>query len=179
MRPVGLIFLLLLVGCSNKPLPHFEEVPDFTLTSETGSIFDRASLNGQVWVADFIFTNCEGPCPRMTSLMYRMQKLTAKVKFVSFSVDPARDTPAAFAAYAKKFKADPARWSFLTGDTAELNRLAHDVFKLSSVGNGMDHSTRFVLVDKNGRIRGYYGISDGDPVSRIAHDAERLQKEPA
>ncbi len=57
--------------------------------------------------------------------------------------------------------------------------LDHDAFKLGELGANMDHSTRFVLVDKKGRIRGYYGIAEGDPVAKLARDAARLEKEQA
>ena len=178
MRLLCLLAVLSLAGCSRKPMPVLGKVPEFELTSEASKPFPRPSLDGHVWVADFIFTNCEGPCPRMSSHMLAIQNQTPKdVKLVSFSVDPARDTPEALAQYAKKFKADPSRWSFLTGSPEVLNFVAHDVFKLSSVGAGLDHSTRFVLVDKKGRIRGYYGITDGDAVARVTADAKRLAQE--
>jgi len=174
-----LIIAILLAGCSRpKRLPVFGSIPAFELTSQQGKTFTRASLDGHVWVADFIFTNCEGPCPRMTSRMHALQgKVDPRVKLVSFSVDPQRDTPEVLEQYAKKFGADDARWTFLTGDPGILNMLDRDAFKLGQLGAEMDHSTRFVLVDKKGRTRGYYGIADGDPVERIATDARRLEKE--
>jgi protein SCO1/2 len=177
----SLFLVVLLAGCSReKPLPVLGEIPAFQLTSQQGATFDRASLNGHVWVADFIFTNCEGPCPRMTSHMHVLQgKTDAAVKLVSFSVDPERDTPTVLSEYGKKFGADNSRWTFLTGDKQTLNMLDHDAFKLGDLGPQMDHSTRFVLVDKKGHVRGYYGIADGNPVDRIAHDAARLEKEDA
>jgi protein SCO1/2 len=176
-----LLPLLLLAGCSSeKPLKVLGEVPDFELTDQQGQRFGMPSLKGHVWVADFIYTTCQGPCPRMSSHMRALQNATdPSVRLVSFTVDPDNDTPAALAAYAKRFAAEDRRWSFLTGDKETLNALDHDAFKLGSIGAGMDHSTRFVLVDGKGRIRGYYGIAEGNPVSRIAHDAGRLEKEPA
>ena len=70
--------------------------------------------SGRVWVADFIYTTCEGPCPMMSKLMHQLQTLTAgmpDVKLVSFTVDPEHDSPPVLAAYAKHFQPDPARWS--------------------------------------------------------------------
>ena len=114
----------------------------------------------------------------MSSRMHGIQKATdSGVKLVSFTVDPQRDTPQALAEYGKKFDADDARWSFLTGETATLDMLDHDAFKLGNLGASMDHSTRFVLVDKKGRVRGYYGLFDGDAVARVARDAARLEAE--
>jgi len=173
---LSFLLCLLIAGCaSHKPLPHLGEVPDFQLTDQAGKPFDRAALSGRVWVADFIYTTCPGPCPRMSSHMGRIQKATLpSVRLISFTVDPVTDTPEVLSAYGRKFGADPARWTFLTGDKARIEFLNHDGFKL---GTGLDHSTRFVLVDKKGRIRGYYGIADGDPVEKISADAARLQEE--
>ena len=97
------------------------------------------------------------------------------VRLVSFTVDPARDTPQALAEYGKKYSANDSRWTFLTGDPAVLNALDRDAFKLGTLN--MDHSTRFVLVDKAGRVRGYYGLFDGDPVAKLKKDAVRLEAE--
>jgi protein SCO1/2 len=154
------------------------DVPPFQLTDHLGRNFSSAALDGHVWVADFVFTNCEGPCPRMSSHMRSLLgKTESAVKFISFTVDPARDTPPVLAAYAKKFGNDGTRWLFLTGEVATLNTLDQDAFKLGSIGAEIEHSTRFALVDKQGHIRGYYGISDGDTEGKIARDAARLEKE--
>jgi protein SCO1 len=175
--PITALLAILLAGCAReKPLPVLGEIPQFELLNQHGSKFDRSSLDGHVWVADFIFTNCESSCPRMSSKMRAVQGATAAgVKLVSFTVDPQRDTPQALAEYGKKYAADDKRWTFLTGDAAILDMLDHDAFKLGNLS--MDHSTRFVLVDKKGRVRGYYGLFDGDPVSRLAKDAARLEAE--
>lgn len=169
---------LLLTACGQKPLPVIGDVPRFQLTDQLGRTFDSSSLNGHVWVADFIFTNCEGPCPRMSSHMRALQtKTDSAVKLISFTVDPARDTPPVLNDYAKKFEDDSKKWFLLTGPVATLNMLDEDAFKLGSVGGEIEHSTYFALVDKKGEIRGMYGISDGDPVAKIARDAARLEKE--
>jgi len=159
-----------------KPLPVYGEVPAFELTNQQGRKFDRSQLDGHVWVADFVFTNCESSCPRMSSKMHQLQgATTAGVQLVSFSVDPERDTPPALTEYAKKYSADQNRWTFLTGNPAVLDMLEHDAFKLGNLN--MDHSTRFILIDKKGRVRGYYGLYDGDPVAKLAKDAKRLEGE--
>jgi protein SCO1/2 len=165
-----------LSGCG-RPLPTLGEVPHFQLTDQSGRAFDSSVLNGHVWVADFVFTNCEGPCPRMTSHMHQLQTKTDKnIRFVSFTVDPKRDTPPVLEAYAKKFAYDSNRWSFLTGQIATLNNLDQNAFKLGIISEeDIGHSTRFALVDQKGRIRGYY--SEGDPIDKLAKDAEHLQRE--
>jgi protein SCO1/2 len=170
---------LLLAGCQ-KPLKVFGDVPAFQLIDQNGKPFDSAVLNGHVWVADFAFTNCEATCPRMSSRMRALQKAThPSIKLISFTVDPDRDTPQVLAAYAQRFNADSARWSFLTGSKQALNALDQDAFKLGTISTDIEHSTRFALVDRKGRIRGYYGIAEGNPVEKIAHDAQQLEKEPA
>lgn len=175
----AIVVCLFFSGCAaRKPLPVLGEVPAFRLTDQTGAAMDRTRLDGHVWVADFIYTTCQGPCPRMSSKMRALQTATpSSVRLVSFTVDPDRDTPAALAAYGKRFAADTRRWTFVTGDKKTLNTLDRDAFRLGTLGADMDHSTRFVLVDKKARIRGYYGIAEGDPVEKIAADAARLEKE--
>src|SRR5579864_5334375 len=179
MRTVPFLFALLLAGCAPKELPVLGEVPRFHLTWQSGGEFDSIGLAGHVWVADFIFTNCEGPCPRMSAYMRALQKATSDLpdlKMVSFTVDPKRDTPQVLRTYGANYSADPRRWYFLTGDPRILDSLDRSSFKLGNVGGVMDHSTRFVLVDSKGQIRGYYGIATGDPVPQLATDARALSK---
>ncbi len=174
------VFLLTACAHAPKEIPILGQVAPFHLTSQAGQDFDSAVLSGHVWVADFIFTNCEGPCPRMAAYMRALQKATSDLpdmKMVSFTVDPQRDTPPVLREYGKNYSAEPGRWYFLTGDPKILDTLDHDSFKLGNVGAQLDHSTRFVLVDAKGRIRGYYGIATGDPVPDLADDARRLMKE--
>jgi len=176
-----LILAALLSSCIQpKPLEILGQIPDFQLTDQSGQPFEGASLTGHIWVADFIYTNCDGPCPLMSSHMRQIQNQTAAtpdVKLVSFTVDPARDTPPVLAAYSKHFQADPRRWFFLTGDQPRLNAIAFTGFKLNSVDGSMTHSTRFVLVDPQRRIRGYYTTGEDAFLSRLMHDIRQLQRE--
>jgi len=171
----------LLAGCStSKPLPDYGPVPEFQLTAQTGQPFDSKSLRGHVWVADFIYTTCPGPCPMMTADMHRLQVKTAgmpDVKLVSFTVDPATDTPPVLAVYAKNFSADPARWYFLTGPQSRLNTIGFNTFHLNQVDGKLNHSTRFSLVDAHGRIRGYYLTSDADFMQHLLTDIRQLEHE--
>jgi cytochrome oxidase Cu insertion factor (SCO1/SenC/PrrC family) len=98
---------------------------------------------------------------------------------VSFSVDPERDTPPVLAAYAKSFSASPDRWFFLTGPAATLQLLDRRAFLLGDVGGQLEHSTRFVLVDKQSRVRGYYDSLSQEEMEKLKRDALRLAKEPA
>ena len=174
-------FAVLLSSCVQpKPLEILGQAPNFQLTDQSGQPFDSKSLAGHIWVADFIYTNCDGPCPMMSSHMHRLQDQTSgtpDVKLVSFTVDPARDTPPVLAAYSKHFKADSTRWVFLTGDQPRLNDVALAGFKLNSVDGSMTHSTRFALVDAKGRIRGYYTTGEDAFMPRLIHDIRQLQRE--
>jgi protein SCO1/2 len=181
MKRLPPILLLAFCACSARhKLEIYGQIPEFQLTSQDGETFNEASLKGHVWIADFIYTTCPGPCPRMSSQMSALQKATAgtpDIRLVSLTVDPAHDTPPVLAAYAVRYQANPARWSFLTGKQETLQLLSRDAFKLSDVDSSMNHSTRFVLVDQKGRIRGYYGTMTGDPVKQIAADARQLREE--
>src|SRR5579871_3175881 len=176
MAGVALAICVLLAGCvAHASLPSFAVVPDFTLTDETGAPFtSAAALDGKVWIADFIYTNCPGPCPRMSSQMHQVQTAfedSKEIRFVSFTVDPARDTPAVLAAYSQHFEAKPGKWFFLTGPVPALQHLSRDVFLLGDIDGNLEHSTRFVLVDRKSRVRGFYLSSDEGVLSRLEADA--------
>ncbi len=177
---------LVLVGhnppATATPAPY-PSIPAFELIDQTGHSFVRENLNGRVWVVDFIFTSCAGECPVMSERMLKLQReLPAGVRFASISVDPGRDTPAALSQYAKNLKADANRWVFLTGSPPTIESLVKDVFLLS-YAPGFDprepitHSTRFVLLDKLGRIRGSYDSTEPKKVQQLVRDAKMVLAE--
>jgi protein SCO1/2 len=159
-------------------------VPIFQLVNQNGQPFGSAQLAGKIWIADFIYTTCPGPCPMISSRMSELQKPLEKsdVRLVSFSVDPEKDTPQVLRGYAEKLQADPARWDFLTGPKSAIYKLSHDGFKLA-VSDGSDergipvHSTRMVLVDRHGQIRGYYDATEADAVTKLLADTNHLLRE--
>jgi len=175
--------LLTLAACAPvKPLPALGQVPQFQLLLPDGQPFDSRLLDGHIWVANFIYTTCPGPCPMMSHQMRGIQNSTGgtpEVKLVSFTVDPAHDTPPVLARYAAFFKADTNRWYFLTGEMERLNLLGLNTFKLNSVDGSLSHSTRFVLVDRRRQIRGYYLSSDEAFPGNLLHDIRQLQREPS
>ena len=182
MKFVVLASCFTLIACvpHRSALQVYYDVPEFQLVAQDGQPFDSKVLKGKIWVADFIYTTCPGPCPRMTSQMHEVQDAIAKmpdVKLVSFTVDPARDTPPVLAAYAKVHGALPEHWYFLTGPPATLQQLDRDVFKLGNVDATLQHSTRFVLVDKQSRIRGYYDTSESKAISKVIGDIYELARE--
>jgi protein SCO1/2 len=115
----------------------------------------------------------------MSSQMHQVQKAleTEGIRLVSFTVDPDHDTPAVLLEYGQRFKASPGVWHFLTGSRGDLHHLSKDVFKLGDVDGSLEHSTRFVLVDRHSQIRGYYLTSEPDAISRVIEDARALLKE--
>jgi protein SCO1/2 len=179
---VAATFILSLTACirHTSSLPVYYDVPAFDLVAQDGQPFHSPILAGKIWVADFIYTTCPGPCPRMTSQMHEVQDAIVKmpdVKLVSFTVDPARDTPVVLADYAKTHGALSEHWYFLTGPEATLQKLDRDVFKLGNVDATLEHSTRFVLVDRQSRIRGYYDTSESRVIPRLIEDIFALARE--
>jgi cytochrome oxidase Cu insertion factor (SCO1/SenC/PrrC family) len=173
-----------LAGCSPAPAPQ-RQLPDFSLTAVTvdgTSPFERRALQGRAWIADFVYTRCAGPCPLLSANMAGLQKkLPASVGFLSFTVDPEHDSPEVLTVYAARFHADPQRWFFLTGEKAELIRLAREGFLLpiaenaaAAPGERYAHSTRFVLLDGEARVRGWYDGDDPASLERLAADAKKL-----
>lgn len=170
---------------SRAPLPTLGRVPQFTLVERSGRRVELADLLGRPWVADFIFTSCAGVCPAMTARMARLREETPSGarRFVSFTVDPARDTPEVLARYAERAGAGED-WLFVTGPQADLHSLATNGFKLAAMevppgqqqgGDGpFLHSGKFVLVDGSGAIRGYYDSDDEAEMRALARDLPRL-----
>jgi protein SCO1/2 len=160
-------------------LQRLGTAPAFELTSSAGGKFSSAELAGKVWVVDFFFSTCTGVCPRLTANMAKLQeefRNRPQVRLVSISVDPENDTPKALREFAKRFKADPGKWVFLTGDGGAIHKLAREGFSLGSseVPGRILHSDRFVLVDAEGRIRGYYHGTEEADVARLEKDIEGL-----
>jgi protein SCO1/2 len=168
--------------------PVLGALPPFSLVERSGRPVSRADLAGRPWVADFIFTRCTGTCPalsaRMAELGRALRQQHLRARLVSFSVDPTHDTPEVLREYAAHFTPDDGDWWFVTGDHEALYQLVGQGFRLSvaerspgadeSPGELITHSDRFVLVDGDGRIRGYYHGVDADAVPALVRDLEGL-----
>jgi protein SCO1/2 len=169
---------------TNRTIASYGTLPSFELVNQDAEPFGSAQLAGKIWIADFIFTTCPGPCPMISSRMSELQKPLEKtdIHLVSFTVDPEKDTPEVLRAYAEKLNAQPKRWDFLTGSRPMIDALTRDGFKLA-VSDGSDeggmpvHSTRVVLVDRHGVIRGYYDALAPDAVTKLLADANHLFRE--
>ena len=181
----SVLLLLALAACAPKPdLPKLFPVPNTALVNEQGRRVQLDSLKGNVAVYNFIFTSCTGTCPIMSNNMRALTPLIdddAPVRFVSISVDPARDTPAVLARYAARTRNDP-RWTFLTGDRAAIVDLSVKGFKLAAGdpvpgGEPLLHSGKFAVADKQGVIRGYYEGSDASVSDEVVRAVDALLEE--
>ena len=177
---------------ADRPLTRYRTVPPFTFTERTGQPFDSASLRGKVWLANFFFTACPGPCLAMNAKVQEIQQDLEKdkgdsVRIVSFSIAPEMDTPAVLTKYAARFHAQPGRWFFLTGDRDAIYHVAHDVFMLPVVKTDPAkreadqgdyiHTTKLALVDREGVVRGYYDSENPEVVQKVLVDVGNLLRE--
>ncbi|MFM8808607.1 MAG: SCO family protein [Chthoniobacterales bacterium] len=165
-----------------EKLPVMRAVPDFTLTDQDGNTVTRDDLRGKIWIADFIFTRCKGPCPLMTARMLEMQRALLKtpdVKLVSISVDPEHDTPAVLKAYAEANFAEPGRWKFLTGDKTVIEKVVTEGFMqhLDEENGEPVHGTMFLVVDGNGMVRSARMLEDPELIPKVLMDTGNLLRE--
>jgi protein SCO1/2 len=191
---MGAIFLLPRAGAER--LDDYGPAPTFRLTDQRGQPFDSAQLAGKVVLVDFIYTSCTDICPLLSEQMRTVQErlrdggqLGNRAALVSFTVDPARDSPEVLHSYAARYRADPEAWHFLTGSERELMAVIVDGFHVgvqpsppnplagsdASGSGGYDvlHSGRLVLIDRAGRIRAYYDTRDVD-LDRVIRDIRSL-----
>jgi cytochrome oxidase Cu insertion factor (SCO1/SenC/PrrC family) len=168
---------------SKPKLDKFFEVPRFFLLDQDGKPFTNETVAGKVWLADYVFTRCAGPCPTMTAKLAELAQAIQhpEVRFVSFSVDPEYDTPAVLKEYASRFSADHSRWTFVTGDKPQIFRLATEGMKIAALpadaNNVIIHSEKFVLVDRAGWNRGYYDLRDAEAMKKLPDDIRALAAE--
>ena len=160
--------LLALAVLAASPLADIGPAPPVRLIDQAGKPFDLASLRGKAVVVSFIYTTCSGTCPATTLQLSRVQdRLKAaglwgeRVEFVSVTLDPARDSPAVLAEYARVHDTDPAAWHFLTGPPAEVAGVIAAWGMWAKVGPSgvLDHPSRVFLVDPDGRQREIYSLA--------------------
>lgn len=192
----GLLGTLAVVGCGaaglsrpTEPTPPDLDFPvgEFALTERSGAKVTDKDLRGKVWVSSFIFTRCSGPCPAVTQTMRRLQDdfapelQSGNLKLVTFTVDPDRDDLTQLNVYADARQADKSNWLFLTGDKKTIHTLCREQFKQAieqkvgddiKPGDEFGHSTRLILVDKNGTIRAMY---EGLPDDEMPDGKERFE----
>jgi len=184
------LLLHALLGCSPyapEPLPELWQAPDFELTNFDGEILSSADLAGKVWAGAFIFTRCPGPCPlisqRMKTVQAQLQNDEAYL--VSFTVDPAFDTPAVLRTYSMQWSNNPDNWYFLTSENAEdLSKVAEGfkvaATKMPAESEGppdITHGTHIFVVDRKGMVRAFVGSSSPDSPGKILDIIHRLAAE--
>lgn len=196
--PAFIVWVLVRFGGEANPAGHaiapdsadrleaLWDIPDFELIDSEGQAVSKSDLAGKIWVADFIFTRCPGPCPRMTRKMLALQRKLRPgdpVLLVSFTVDPAYDTPAVLAKYSAHYGVEQSTWRFLTGDPQTTIALIRDGFFTAVQSSSTDldpssiiHGTHFLLVDAKGTVRGIYDSQD-EILDSLLSDIERLVAE--
>jgi protein SCO1 len=187
---VGAFAWSLVTDISAPELPVISTLPEFTLTNQSSQPITRSSLQGRVTLVDIIFTRCGGPCPEMTRKMSALQRVlpdNPSVKLITLTTDPGFDTAEVLKQYGSRFNADFNRWSFLTGPKLEIARLAVDGLKLiaeekpvkerTNADDLFIHSTLFVIVDKQARLRGSFDSSEPDFEKKVRASVKKLLKE--
>jgi protein SCO1/2 len=167
-----------------KQVPTFWAAPNFKYATQDGDSLSSDDLRGKVYVADFIFTNCDGVCPNLSQAMSLIQlnfKDDDRLRLVSFSVDPDRDSIPVLNAYAKRFGATSKKWYLLRGDKNVVWKMAEEGFKVPVVytpeggaGNEFTHTEKMVLVDADGKIRGFYNGLDKENMDSLYNSIARL-----
>ena len=171
------------------PPPVLRQLPEWRLVDQNGESFGSGDLEGEVWVASFLFTRCATVCPRLTASVRQLQRRYREegvegVRLVSFSVDPEHDTPERLRDYAGSRALDLERWSLLTGAEQDVRSLVVDGFampmgeRLDLAGGLVDvaHAARLALVDRDGGIRGYYA-SDAVGLDEVFHRTRQILTE--
>jgi len=196
---LGILIVLVLLyrfvssGTAVQPsseLRKMSVVPPFALTERSGRQVTNQDLAGKIWVADFIYTTCPGPCPLITAGMVQVQAAVApdpRVQLVTFTVDPGTDTPAVLAKYADSYHADPNRWWFLTGAEKPLyDLIQHGFLQVVQDNTGqppqegqykVTHSTYLALVDSDGIVRGFYDGVGTSGRGDLLRDIKIIEKE--
>lgn len=164
-------------------------IGNFSFLNQDGKKITQKEVEGKVYVAEYFFTTCKSICPLMNTQMKRVQERYSSVKnlkILSFTVDPEVDSVEQMKSYASGHGAIPGKWHFLTGDKKELYSLARKSFfilkpaeaqNLGDGGSDFIHTNNFVLVDREGRIRGYYNGTSHEEVDKLLLDIEKLLKE--
>lgn len=164
----------------------WHKVRPFKLKNQFGKEVGLEDWGGKIIIADFFFTSCPSICPKLTRNMKKLQtafkKTDSLVRFVSFTVDPTRDTVQALKAYGDKFGIDHDTWFMLTGDKNELYDIALNEFKASIASNGnidtgFIHTDRFFLLDRDRVVRGWYSGLDSVNLDKLIKDVVLLNME--
>jgi protein SCO1/2 len=162
----------------------YHTIPAFSLIDQDGNPFGDKDLNNKIYVANFFFTSCPTICPKMQTLMKKIQdtddfKKLNDFKLVSFTVDPDNDTPEKLKEFSNLIKAEKNRWHFLTGNRDSIYDLAYKGFMVNAMEDkkadgGFLHSDIMLLIDKEKRVRGIYEGTSYKDVKRLIDEAKVL-----
>jgi len=198
-----LFFFLILIGCihyscksDTGPLPYlgftqyadgdtiYHTIPDFSFVNQDKQVITNSSFKDQVYIADFFFIHCPAICPKVRQQMLRLYKRYEdddRVKLISYSLDPKRDTVEALQKYATKIEVSSNKWHFLTGDKDLIYDMAdaHFVpaFEDPDAPGGFDHSGKLILVDQNRHVRGFAEGTDPESVTEFFQTVDQLLDE--
>ena len=184
-----IVFIFILSACNvekiEKPNELDYRVQYFRYTTQHNVPFSLSDVSGQVWIANFIYTNCKTDCIEMTQNMAKLQQQLKEnevdAQLISFTVDPKVDTPEKLVAFAKQFNADFSNWTFLTGysekDIQEFAKKSFEVTIQRTNSNDIKHGTSFYLVDQTGIVvKSYQGV-ENPPYDEMIDDIEALKGE--
>ncbi|MFM2093610.1 MAG: BsSco, partial [Planctomycetota bacterium] len=175
---------------SKRQPPALLPAPAFSLVDQYGQPYGSDDLRGKVWIGTFFFTRCVATCPKQSESLRKLQEHCRRwpdferIRFISFTVDPERDTPEVLKEYSSKFNADSEKWRFLTGPREAIARAAESGFRLPVSEASLDpsvpitHSPQFALVDTAGWIRGYYDGTDDNDMRKLIKDLRTVLSEP-
>src|SRR5262245_3900573 len=170
-------------AAQEQALPKIAPAPDFALTSQDGAPVKLADYRGKVVAVTFIFTLCADTCPVLTPMMSFVQDQLGndfgeKVRFVSITIDPERDTPEVLKDYAQAFGANLSGWAFLTGAPDAIRDLTrrYGVFASKSASGNIDHTFLTSIIDQRGILRVQYLGVRFDP-DEFRRDLLKLVKE--
>jgi protein SCO1/2 len=169
-------------GGVGNSLPEFGQAGNFAFTNQDNKPVTQADLAGRVWVFNLMFTSCKGPCPLMTHNISRLQKVFSGeplFRLVSLTTDPEHDTLQVLRDFAASYKANTNQWDFITGTKEQIIAFATQQLKIPA-GETVDlHSTKIVLVDQKGIIRGFYDSADSGNMERLRSHIKLLLTSPA
>ena len=153
---------------------EFGKLQQFKLIDHNEEVYDSAEIKAKARVVNFMFTQCQGICPVLSSEMLKIQKLFTKkdaLELVSISIDPTNDTPENLRKYIKERKIDTSNWSYLTGEKPKIAHIMSEYFKIGFHDDIRSHTERFVLIDRDNQIRGYYMMAtDNEAFGRLKKD---------
>ena len=199
LAPLLLIIMISLSACYEKdssPLPYLgmpeivdgdtikHKIPPFSLITQDSLTITNQDLSDNIYIADFFFMSCPTICPRVMQQMQRLYKHyenNEKIRFISHTLDPKRDTPERLKMYADNLEIDTKKWHFLTGDKDHIYDLAETYFVVayedSEAPGGVNHSGKILLVDTQGHIRGFAEGTDPEDVDGFFDDIDKLLAE--